>query len=43
MYHCYSFKSGIFWILSHGILLEIISIRLWVTLFLGVTYNTCKT
>jgi len=36
-YHFYPFRSGILLIFSHGMLLQMISIMLCVTLFLGVT------
>jgi len=39
----YLIRSGILLIFSHEILLQIISILLRVTLFLGVTYNKCAT
>ena len=32
-----SFRSGILLIISYGILLQMISVMLWITLFLGVT------
>jgi len=34
-------RSAILLIFSYGILLQIFSIILWVTLLLGVAYNTC--
>jgi len=40
-YRFYPFRSGILLIVSYGMLLQMISIILWVTLFLSVTFNTC--
>jgi len=40
-YRFYPFRSGILLIISYGMLLQMISIILWVTLFLGVACNTC--
>ena len=39
----YPIRSGMLLIFSYGILVQIISILLRVTLFLGVTYNKCIT
>jgi len=40
-YRFHPLRSGILLIISYGMLLQMISIVFWVTLFLGVTCNTC--